>query len=99
MIGKIDEALFAAEQGLAQTLSDNLLIQYELAQRPSSAAKFDSKKAISPHLKELSTPIIFLAIAGLTINLWLLKRKNKIAFRQGRLGGRKEQKNIQLASY
>ena len=26
MIGKIDEALFAAEQGLAQTLSDNLLI-------------------------------------------------------------------------
>ena len=45
MIGKIDEALFAAEQGLAQTLSDNLLIQYELAQRPSSAA--DSKKTIS----------------------------------------------------
>ena len=48
MIGKIDEALlFAAEQGLAQTLSDNLLIQYELALRPSSGAKFDSKSTIS----------------------------------------------------
>ena len=99
MIGKIDEALFAAEQGLAQTLSDNLLIQYELAQRPSSPAKFDSKKTISVLLKELSTPIIFLAIEGLTIKLWLVRRKNKIAFRQGRLGGGKEQKNIQLASY
>ena len=36
MIGNIDEALFAAEQGLAQTLSDNLLIQYGLALRLSS---------------------------------------------------------------
>ena len=48
MIGKIDEALlFAAEQGHAHTLSDNLLIQYELAPRPSSGAKFDSKNKIS----------------------------------------------------
>lgn len=39
IIGKIDEALlFAAEQGHAQTLSDNWLIQYELAPRPSSGA-------------------------------------------------------------
>ena len=29
-IKKIDEALFAAEQGRAQTLSDNLLLQYKL---------------------------------------------------------------------
>ena len=44
VIGKIDEALlFAAEQGLAQSLSDNLLIQYELASRPSSGAKFPDK--------------------------------------------------------
>ena len=48
IIGKIDEALlFAAEQGLAQTLSDNSLIQYELAPRPSSGAKFDSKNTLS----------------------------------------------------
>ena len=84
MIGKIDEALFA-EQGLAQTLSDNLLIQYELAPRPSSAAKFDSKKTISLLLTEPSTPIIFPAMKGLTINIWLLRRENTFAFREGRL--------------
>ena len=87
MIGKIDEALFAAEQGLAQTLSDNLLIQYELAPRPSSAAKFDSKTTVSFLLTELSTPIIFLAIEGLTINIWFLRREKEITFRQGRLEG------------
>ena len=39
IIGKIDEALlFAAEQGHGQTLSDNWLIQYELAPRLSSGA-------------------------------------------------------------
>ena len=50
MIGKIDKALFAAEQGLTRTLSDNLAIQYELAPRPSLAAKFDSTKTISLRL-------------------------------------------------
>ena len=91
MVGKIEEALFAAEQGLAQTLSDNLLIQYELAPRPSSAAKFDSKKTISP-LTEPSTPIIFLRIEGLTINIWFMRRGKKILFRQGRLAGDGTQK-------
>ena len=84
MIGKIDEALFA-EQGLAQTLSDHLLIQYELAPRPLSAAKFDSRKTISLLLTEPSTPVIFPAMKGLTINIWLLRRENKFAFREGRL--------------
>ena len=84
-IGKIDEALFAAEQGHAQTLSDNLLIQYELPPRPSSAAKFDSKKTIYLLLVEPSTPVIFLGIKELTINIWLLKREKKFAFREERL--------------
>ena len=26
---------------------------------------------------------------GLAINIWLLRRENKIAFRQGRLGGKR----------
>ena len=86
MIGKIAEALFAAEQGLAQTLSYNLLIQYELTSRPSSAAKFDSKKTISFLLTELSTQMSFLAIEGLTINIWFLRRekKNCISTREAR---------------
>ena len=92
MIGKIDKALFAAEEGLAQTLSDNLFIEYELDRGPSSAAKFDSKKTIYLVLTKLSRPIIFLATEGLTINNWLLRRE-KSAFRQGRLGGERTEKH------
>ncbi|XP_067057351.1 tetratricopeptide repeat protein 28-like isoform X2 [Acropora muricata] len=83
-IGKIDDALFAAEQGRAQTLSDNLFVQYELA-LPSSAAIFDSKDKISGFLTELSIPIIFLATEGLEINIWFLSRGKEIAFRNRRL--------------
>ena len=83
-IGKIDEALFAADQGRAQTLSDNLLIQYKLA-LPSSDAIFDSKESMSRFLTELSIPIIFLATEGLAVNIWFLSRGKEIAFRERRL--------------
>ena len=94
MIGKIDEALLAVKQGLAQRrlLADNLLIQYELAPRALSAAKVDSKKTISLVLTELPKPIIFLAIEGLAVNISLLRRKKKSAFRQGRLRGERKEK-------
>ena len=83
-IEKIDDALFAAEQGRAQTLFDKLLIQYNL---PSSLspATIDTKETISHLLTELSTPIIFLGIEGPTINIWFLSRGKKIVFRQGTL--------------
>ena len=83
-IGKIDEALFAAEQGRAQTLSDNLFVQYELV-LPSSAGIFDSKEIISQLLRELSIPIIFLATEGLLIRIWFLSRGKETAFRNQRL--------------
>ncbi|XP_044170336.1 tetratricopeptide repeat protein 28-like, partial [Acropora millepora] len=83
-IGKIDEALFAADQGRAQTLSDNLWIQYKLA-LPSSDVTFDSKERISRFLTELSIPIIFLATEGLAVNIWFLRRGKEIAFRKQRL--------------
>ena len=85
-IGKVDEALFAAAHGRAQTLSDNLLIQYDL-HAFLSASPIDTKEAISRLFTELSTPTIFLAIEGLTINIWFLRRGKKIAFRQMRLEG------------
>ncbi|XP_044170126.1 tetratricopeptide repeat protein 28-like, partial [Acropora millepora] len=83
-IGKIDEALFAADEGRAQTLSDNLWIQYKLA-LPSSDVTFDSKERISRFLTELSIPIIFLATEGHAINIWFLRRGKEIAFRKQRL--------------
>ncbi|XP_044173461.1 tetratricopeptide repeat protein 28-like, partial [Acropora millepora] len=83
---KVDEALFVAERGRAQTLTDNLLIQYKL---PESllAATVDFKE-ILPHLfTKLSSPTLFLAIEGLEINIWLLSRGKKVTFRKGRLEG------------
>ena len=83
-IGKINEALFAADQGRAQTLYDNLLIQYGLASL-LSCATFDSKETTVRFFTELSSQIIFLGLEGLRINIWFLSRGEKVAFRQGML--------------
>ena len=83
-IGKVNEALVAADQGRAQTLNDNLLIQYGLAS-PSSCATFDSKETTIRLFTGLSSQIIFLALDGLRINIWFLSRGQKVAFRQGKL--------------
>ncbi|XP_044177348.1 tetratricopeptide repeat protein 28-like, partial [Acropora millepora] len=85
-IQKLDEALLAAERGRAQTLSDNLLIQYKLP-ASLSAATIYPRETISHLLTEVSLPIIFLAIEGLTINIWFLSRGKKVIFRRGRLEG------------
>ncbi|XP_067030058.1 G-protein-signaling modulator 2-like [Acropora muricata] len=82
-IGKINEALVAADQGRAQTLSDNLLIQYKLSS-PLSSATFDPDETIR-FFTEVSTQIIFLGLEGLRINIFLLSRGKKVAFRQGML--------------
>ena len=83
-IGKINEALFAADHGGAQTLYDNLLIQYVLALL-LSCATFDYKETTIRLFTELSSQIIFLALEGLRINIWFLSRGQKVAFRQGML--------------
>ena len=85
-LGKVNDALLAAEQGRAQTLSDNLFIQYKL---PASlpAATIDTEATISRLFTELSTTTIFLAIADLTINIWFLSRKKQVVFRIRRLEG------------
>ena len=83
-IGKINEALFAADHGRAQTLYDNLLIQYGLAS-PLSCATFDYKETTIRLFTELSSQIIFLGLEELTIYIWFLSRGKKVAFRQGML--------------
>ena len=85
-IGKVDDALFAAERGRAQTLSDTLLVQYKLS-ASLTATTIASKETISCLFIKLSTPIIFLATEGLTINIWFLRRGKKVVFRKGRLEG------------
>ncbi|XP_044170811.1 tetratricopeptide repeat protein 28-like, partial [Acropora millepora] len=94
-IKKIDEALFAAEQGRAQTLSDNLLIQYKLASL--SPATIDTKETISRLLTKISSPTLFLATTVFTTNIWFLRKGKKVGFRQGRLEGDKTEKDPLLA--
>ena len=91
-IDKIEEALLAAEQGRAQTLSDNLLIQYKVY-APLSSATVDTKETISRLFTTLSSPILFLAIKGLTTNIWFLIKGKKAVFRKGRLGGDRREKD------
>ena len=81
-IGKINEALVAADHGRAQTLNDILLIQYGLAS-PSSCGTFDSKEKRIHLFTELSSQTIFLGLDGLRINIWFLRRGQKVLFRQG----------------
>ena len=91
-IKKIDEALFAAEQGRAQTLSDNLLIQYNF-NASLSPAIIDTKETIFRLFTKLSSPILFLAIESLTINIWFLRKGKKVEFRKGRLEGDRGEKD------
>ena len=83
-IEKIDEALFAAEEGRAQTLSDNLSIQYKLDADLSSAT-IDIKGTISRLLTKISSPTLFLATEDFTTNIWFLRRGKEVRFRKGRL--------------
>ena len=91
-IEKIEEALFAAEQGRAQTLSDNLLIQYKLNASLSSAT-IDTKDTISGLLRKLTSPTLFLAIKSFTTNIWFLRKGNKVRFKKGRLSGDRREKD------
>ncbi|XP_044167574.1 tetratricopeptide repeat protein 28-like, partial [Acropora millepora] len=95
-IKKIDEALFAAEQGRAQTLSDNLLIRYKL-DASLSPATIDTKETISHLLTKISSPTLFLATTDFTTNIWFLRKGKKVRFRQGRLEGDKTEKDPLLA--
>ncbi|XP_044166226.1 tetratricopeptide repeat protein 28-like [Acropora millepora] len=90
-IEKLDEALFVAERGRAQTLTDILLIQYKL---PTTllANTIDLKETVSNLFIERSAPTVFLAIEGLTINIWLLSRGEKVIYRKGTLEGDRTEK-------
>ena len=90
-IEKWDEALLEAERGRAQTLMDNLLIHYNL---PASllATTIDLKETESGLFTEFSSPTLFLAIDGLTINIWLLGKGKKVISREGKLEGDRTEK-------
>ncbi|XP_044169811.1 tetratricopeptide repeat protein 28-like [Acropora millepora] len=52
---------------------------------PLSCATFDFKETTIRLFTELSSQIIFLGLEGLKINIWFLRRGQKVAFRQATL--------------
>ena len=73
--GETDAALCAAEQGRAQALVDFLRSQYGVFGERSMEVQ-------SYILSDLSTPTVFLALDGSTINLWVLRRERGVEFNQ-----------------
>ena len=68
--GRGIQALFAAEQGRAQALTDLMESQYGIKSSRSSSEK--QMKRTSNILKQISSPTLFLAEALESVNFWVL---------------------------
>ena len=73
--GEVDEALYAAEQGRAQALTDSLKVQFGVDENVSSAVT-------TKEMKYLPLQTVFIALEGNNISFWLLRRGSGIKFRQ-----------------
>ena len=73
--GKVDEALFAAEEGRAQALTDLMksLFGIPVGSQPLSHAV--GKDEIVQILRSITSSIVFQAVADDGINLWLLSKE------------------------
>ncbi|XP_068676905.1 tetratricopeptide repeat protein 28-like [Montipora foliosa] len=79
-IGEVDEALYAAEQGRAQALTDILKVQYSVDEEPS--LEVTTKENTSAVLEYLPSQTVFTALHEDTISFWLLRKGSMIHFRQ-----------------
>ncbi|XP_068728193.1 tetratricopeptide repeat protein 28-like isoform X2 [Montipora capricornis] len=78
--GEVDEALFAAEQGRAQALTDILKVKFGVDEDVSSAVA--TKETVSSVMKYLPSQTVFTALEGNTISFWLLRTGSRMNFRQ-----------------
>ena len=84
-LGKINEALYAAEQGRAQALVDDLKLHYSFL-IPQSVS-LEPKEIVSYVCNELSTQTVFVALQQNKINFWVVSKGNKVEFRQRTIEG------------
>ena len=75
-----DEALSAAEQGRAQALMDLMASNYGL--ELLLPLSLEHKEMISDIARDTSSQIVFVALEGTTINLWVLSKGKDVHFRQ-----------------
>ena len=77
---EVDEALFAAEQGRAQALTDILKVRFGVDEEPTSAIA--RTETIFTLIKYLPLQTVLIARAGNTISFWLLRRASGISYRE-----------------
>ena len=85
-LSKTDEALSAAEQGRAQALVDLMASTYGL-ELPLSLS-LDYKEIMKDIAIDTSSQIVFVALEGKKINLWVLSKGKDAEFRQIYVQGR-----------
>ena len=78
--GDVDQALFAAEQGRAQALTDILKVKFGVDDEPFSSVT--TKETVSAVMKNLPSQVVFVALEGNTIRFWLLREGSGINFRE-----------------
>ena len=78
--GETDEALYAAERGRAQALTDVLKERYGIDLSLSASA--EPKATITYILNSLTTETVFVALEAHVINFWLLRRGKNNLFKQ-----------------
>ena len=83
---KIEEALYAAEEGRAQALVDDLKIHYGLTGPPVE----ESKETISDLLKECATQMVFIGLERNKINFWVLGKGGSVELRTKEIEGGRE---------
>ncbi|CAH3147997.1 unnamed protein product [Porites lobata] len=83
---KIEEALYAAEEGRAQALVDDLKIHYGLTGPPVQ----ESKETISDLLKECATQMVFIGLERNKINFWVLGKGVSVELRTKEIEGGRE---------
>ena len=82
-LGRIDEALCAAEVGRAQALVDFLKTQYGFTEFAS--ASLEPKETISYISNKLSTKTVFLGHRRNKITFWVISKGSKVEFREKEL--------------
>ena len=82
-LGRIDEALCAAEVGRAQALVDFLKTQYGFTE--SASASLEPKETISYISNKLSTKTVFLGHRRNKITFWVISKGSKVEFREKEL--------------
>ena len=81
--GEIEEALYAAEKGRAQALSDILQDQYGIDSQSFSALA--PNQTLMAALERLPSQAVFVALDEDKITFWVLRKDSKISFRQNEI--------------